>query len=185
MLVFVVMALFAALLHIVLFSYADLLGTGVTYAIVGLLCGLVLRTRLVGGVQRMLVVCFFTIGFPLAGLFTLLLLIAEASLEELVFASAFAWGLVAFLASLPYLINEQGRLAPPLLAFACFGAAGGLALFLEYEDFVPFDGAELCVHPVLVCLAAGVFDRLCAMLGLESPQEGFDRLRVRLEFRWR
>jgi hypothetical protein len=182
--VFLVIALLAALLHVVLGAFVGFLGTAITYAITGLLCGLVLRTRLVGGARRMLVVCFFAIGFTIAGVWTTSLLAAEASMLELVGGHGFLWGLVGLAATTPYL-GPGWRLAVPLFAAACFAAAGGLSIWLLYKGLGSFDAALLCVNPVLVCLAAGAFDQVCASIPLESPQEEFDRLRVRFEFRLR
>lgn len=184
MTVFLVIALLAALLHVVLGADTGLLGTAITYAITGFLCGLVLRTRLVGGVRRMLVVCFFAIGFTVAGVETTVLLAAQAPLVELVAVHGSFWGLAGLAGSIPYL-GRGWRLAVPLFAAACFGAAGGLSFWLIDKGLGSFYVALLCVNPVLVCLAAGAFDQLCASIPLESPEEEFDRLRVRLEFRLR
>lgn len=173
--VFIIIALVATLLHTVLLVFVDIIGSAIAFAIAGFSCGLVLRTRLSGGVKRMLVPIFFAIGFAVAGERTLLLLLSEAPLGVLIGVHALFWAVPAALASLPYL-----RLAVPLFAFACFGATGALAALL-LEWFGPL--GIFFVHPMLACLAAGVFDQLCARIGLESPEEEFDRLRMNVEFR--
>lgn len=173
MLVFLVVALLAAVLNTLLID--DLVGTAIAYGIAGLLCGLVLRTRLEGGVGRMLLVCFFAIGFAAGGVWSMVSVVAQASLVDLASMEALIWGINGFAASTPFLGT---RLAPPLIAMACFGAAGGLSIVLLHELFgglgVPF-----------VNLAAGVLDQICGSIGLESPEQGLARLRVRLEFRLR
>jgi hypothetical protein len=178
MIVFVVIALIAALLNTLLID--ELVGSAIAYGIAGVLCGLVLRTRLEGGVGRMLLVCFFGIGFAAGGVWSMLNAIVFGSLVDSASMGALSWGVIGFAATTPYLGT---RFAPPLIAVACFGAAGALASVLS--DIV-FDGLSvLFVHPLLVCLAAGVFDQICGSIGLESPEKEFARLRVRLEFRLR
>ena len=108
--------------------------------------------------------------------------VAPADLVELASAEALVWGVLGFAASTPYL--GTGRLAPSMIALACFGAAGGLSIVLLDKVFLE-RGALFFVNPVLVCLAAGVFDQICGSIGLESPEKEFKRLRVRLEFRLR
>lgn len=180
MAVFLALALITALLHTVLLAVADFVGSAIAYAITGLLCGLVLRTRLVGGVRRMLVVCFSTIAFPAAGVMSFYVLMSGGSRIELAGVSALLWGLVGLAATIPFL-GPRWRLAAPLFGAACFAAASGLAIFVFYDGFVIW----LFIGPAFACLGASVFDHLCASLGLVSPQEDFDRLRVSLEFRWR
>ena len=178
MVVFVIIALLAAVLNTLLID--DLLGSAIAYGIAGVLCGLVLRTRLEGGVGRMLVVCFFGLGFAAGGVWSMVSVVAQGSLVDLASIDALIWGMIGFAASTPYLGT---RLAPTLIAVACFGTAGGLAALLVDQVFgglgVPF------VNPVLVCLAAGVLDQMCGSIGLDSPETGFRRLRVHLEFRLR
>jgi hypothetical protein len=180
MTVFFVIAFLAAVLHVVLEVFADTIGTAIVYAIAGLLCGLVLRTRL-AGVRRTLVVWLFAIGFVAGGVWSMKQMIAQAEMIQLVALHGLPWGLIGLGASIPYL-GPRWRLAVPLFAAACFGAAGGLSIFLIYEGF---GGFLATLNPVLVCLAAGVFDQICASVGLESPEEEFERLRVRFEFRLR
>jgi hypothetical protein len=183
MTVFFVIAFLAAVLHVVLEVFADTIGTAIVYAIAGLLCGLVLRTRL-AGVRRTLVVWLFAIGFVAGGVWSMKQMIAQAEMIQLVALHGLPWGLIGLGASIPYL-GPRWRLALPLFAAACFGAAGGLSIFLIYEGFGGFLVTLLSVNPVLVCLAAGVFDQICASVGLESPEEEFERLRIRFEFRLR
>lgn len=178
MLVFLVVALLAAVLNTLLID--DLVGTAIAYGIAGLLCGLVLRTRLEGGVARMLVVCFFAIGFTAGGAWSMVSVVAQAPLVDLASMEALVWAAIGFAASSPFL---GSRLAPTLIAVACFGTAGGLSIVLLHKAFGAV-GVSF-VNPMLVCLAAGVFDQLCGSIGLESPEQGFARLRVRLEFRLR
>jgi hypothetical protein len=180
MIVFFVIAFLAAVLHVVLGVFADTIGEAIAYAIAGLLCGLVLRTRL-AGVRRTLVVWLFAIGFVAGGVWSMKQMIAQAEMIQLVALHGLPWGLIGLGASIPY-IGPRWRLAVPLFAAACFGAAGGLSIFLIYEVF---GGFIATLNPVLVCLAAGVFDQICASVGLESPEEEFERLRVRFEFRLR
>jgi hypothetical protein len=182
--VFIVIGLLAAVLNVVLIVLADLVGMTIAYGIAGLLCGLVLRTRLVGGVQRTLVVCLFMIGFPAAVIWITEVLVTEAMLVELVALHALPWAVVGLGASIPYLV-PRWRDGTPLIAAVCFGAAGGLGIILTYDGTPKFPLALLFVHPMLICLGAGVFDQICGGIGLESPQRDFDRLRVQLEFRRR
>jgi hypothetical protein len=181
MTVFFFIAFLAAVLHVVLGVFADTMGMAIiAYAIPGLLCGLVLRTRL-AGVRRTLVVWLFAIGFVAGGEWSRTQLLAQAEMIQLVALHGLPWALIGLGASIPYL-GPRWRLALPLFAAACFGAAGGLSIFLIYEVF---GGFVATLNPVLVCLAAGVFDQICASVGLQSPEEEFERLRVRFEFRWR
>jgi hypothetical protein len=173
MIVFLLVALLNAALNIGA-GDRDLVASAIAYAIAGLLCGLILRTRLEGNVARMLLVCFFGIAFAAGGAWSMV------SMGMLPGADALVWGVLGFAASTPYL--GSGRLAPSMIATACFGAAAWFAAVIFGE--VSWLGV-LIVHPVLVCLAAGVFDQLCGLIGLESPQKELGRLRVNLEFRLR
>jgi hypothetical protein len=179
MIVFVVIALLAALLNTWLI---DLIGSAIVYGIAGVLCGLVLRTRLEGGVARMLVVCFFGIGFAAGGVWSMLMAMAFGSLVDSASMDTLSWAFIGFAATTPYLGT---RFAPAPIAMACFGAAAGLAAVLSDMVFDGLGVGVLFFHPLLVCLAAGVFDQICGSIGLESPEKEFARLRVRLEFRWR
>lgn len=183
MIVFLVIGLITALLHVALFESLDLVGTAIAYAVGGSLCGLVLRTRLEGGVARALVVCFSAIAFALMGPFDLVSLVAPAPLDEHVTWSALLWGLAGLFSISPFLGWSAGA---PVGAVFCFAAAAGLARFVVFSAFDVLPGCELWLNPLLICtLGAGVFDLLCASIGLESPQRGFARLRVSLEFRLR
>ena len=178
MIVFLVIALITAVLNTLLIA-VDFLGLAIAYGLAGLLCGLVLRTRIEGGVGRVLLVCFYTLGFAAGGVWTGLTMVAQASLADVAGMNVLAWGVVGFAASTPYLGT---RLTPPLIALACFGAAGGLTVVLV-DVLIEF--GDLFINPMLVCLAAGVLDQICERIGLESKESGFDRLRIRLEFRLR
>jgi hypothetical protein len=102
MIVFVVIGLIAALLNTLLID--ELVGSAIAYGIAGVLCGLVLRTRLEGGVGRMLVVCFFGIGFAAGGVWSMLTAIAFfGSLVDGASIGALSWGLIGFAATTPYL----------------------------------------------------------------------------------
>ncbi|HVH98096.1 MAG TPA: hypothetical protein VM869_05285 [Enhygromyxa sp.] len=188
--VFIAIGLVGALLHVVLLASDSLLATSIAYAIVGLLCGLALRTRLQSGVQRALVVCFSVIAFALAGPLELLTMISQASLGEHVSASVMIWALVGVFITLPFL-GLDGRIFAPVCALMCFAAAGGLARWvvelmlerLHVEELGFF--FVLGVGPLFLMLGAGLFDRICERVGLESPQQGLARLRVKLEFRLR
>ena len=174
MMVFLVIAILAAVGNGLLGDFAN----PVVYAFMGFLCGLVLRTRLEGGVARMLVVCFFAIGFPIAGYFTPLMFGAEPIVQAAV--HGLVWGVAGAAVSLPYLLGSGklvGRLKVPLIAALCFGVAGAAANLLGI--------LILILHPAVVCLAAGVFDLICENMGLKSPEEEFQRLRIRFEFRLR
>jgi hypothetical protein len=179
--VFLGIMMFAALLHVVLGVFADEVGTAIAYAISGLLCGLVLRTRL-AGVRRTWVVWLFAIGFAAGGVWHMRQLLAPLEGLQLVTLHGVPWALIGLVATLPYL-GPRWRLAVPLFAAACFGAAGGLSIFLLYAGSGGLLVMLFAVNPVLVCVAAGVFDQICASIGLASPEEEFDRLRV--EFRLR
>lgn len=189
--VFISIGLVSALLHAVLLASDDLLGIASAYSIMGLLCGLVLRTRLESGVQRALVVCFSVIAFALAGPLELLTMISGAPRGELVSFSVMIWGLVGLFITLPFL-GLDGRFFAPVCGLMCFAAAGGLARFvveLMLESQVDSEQGfvlVLAIGPLFLCtLGAGMFDQICARMGLESPQQGLARLRVKLEFRLR
>ena len=177
MIVFLVIAIIAGVLHGALGDFADSSSIAIAYAFTGFMCGLVLRTRLVESVLRMLMVSFMMIGFAGAGTLTMLASIGGGS--DLLILQGMIWG-VAGLGATILFVGQGWQFMLPLIGVVCFGVAGAFgSLLIDTfgSDFI------MVTTPVMVCLGAGVFDRICGGLGLESPQQGFARLRVRFQLR--